>query len=219
MLINANQIRAARALIDWTLAHLAQEVGVGTTTISAIETGRSAGSLELLTKIIDAFQASGVEFTEDGGVRPRQSAVKTYKGHDGFADFRRDVLKAVQSGALDICVSNVDEREFSKWGGELVNRTYREEMAKIKGVNFRILVEEGDRFFSASSYAHYKWTPKREFDNIPFYVFGDTVAIISFEENNIDIFSINHPLLADFYRKQFEQNWSRALMPTGDQSS
>ena len=75
MIPTANQIRAARGLCDWTVAELAKRVGVGTTTISAIETGRSAGSLEVMASIVYAFGNAGVELTEDGGVRPRQSKV------------------------------------------------------------------------------------------------------------------------------------------------
>ena len=67
MIVNPNQIRAARALLDWTVAQLGEKVGVGATMISAIETGRSSGSKDVLTSIIYAFQAAGVELTEDGG--------------------------------------------------------------------------------------------------------------------------------------------------------
>ncbi|PZQ45112.1 MAG: transcriptional regulator, partial [Micavibrio aeruginosavorus] len=45
MLASPNQIKAGRALISWSADDLAKRVGVQKTMISAIETGRSNGSI------------------------------------------------------------------------------------------------------------------------------------------------------------------------------
>jgi transcriptional regulator with XRE-family HTH domain len=68
------QIRAARALIDWSQQDLAEASKVGNATIRNIEAGRSAPQNSTLAAIQHALEAAGVEFTNGGqpGVRMKK---------------------------------------------------------------------------------------------------------------------------------------------------
>lgn len=210
MLITPGQIKAARAMLDWSAEDLGKRVGVVKTTISAIETGRSNGSVEVLNAIVTALENGGVEFLNDGGVRPRQSRVLTLQGREGFAAFREDILAEAKIASLDVCVSNVDEREFDKWGAGTVNDKYFSEMKKNKPKQFRILVKENDFHLSASDYAVYRWLPEKSFGAISFFVYAQKTAILSFENNDFQAFIIGHPQITAFYRKDFESMWAQA---------
>lgn len=70
------QLRAARAMLNWSQTDLAGEAGLSVETIKRLE--RMTGTLDAtkvstLTSIIDAFARAGVEFTNGGapGVRLR----------------------------------------------------------------------------------------------------------------------------------------------------
>jgi transcriptional regulator with XRE-family HTH domain len=64
-MITAAQIRAARALLDWSRQRLAEASGVGQSTIADYETGRTTSMLsENMRKIAAAFTDQDVEFTE-----------------------------------------------------------------------------------------------------------------------------------------------------------
>lgn len=67
------QIRAARALLNWTVQELAERVGVERNTIAQIEAGRNASDAETLAVIRRVLEAAGVEFTNGRwpGVRLR----------------------------------------------------------------------------------------------------------------------------------------------------
>ena len=60
-------------------------------------------------------------------------------------------------------------------------------------------------------YAEYRWTPKDRFSEIPFYVYGKKLAIILFEPENVSVFIIDNPKIADAYKKQFNVIWDQAI--------
>lgn len=210
MIITPKQIRAARAILDWTAKDLANRVRMSPATVSMIENEQTDGSIASLTAIRDALMSAGIEFLDGNGLRQRSTGVVTFEGRDGFAAFRQDVLALVRTQPCEICVSNVDERNFAYWGEGDINASYYAEMEKIKTYSFRILIKEGDNHFTASNYATYKALPSDLFGEIPFYIYGHKVAIVSFENNEFNAFVINHPSISAFYRRQFDFLWGKA---------
>ena len=57
------QIRAARALIEWTQAELAAASGLSEMSIKNIERGFTDPRVSTLSAIIRALEAEGIEFT------------------------------------------------------------------------------------------------------------------------------------------------------------
>ena len=75
-MITRAQIRAARALIGWTQAELAQASGVSQVAIKNLERGSTDPRLSTINNIASAFDLAGVMFldagdTRDGGVGVR----------------------------------------------------------------------------------------------------------------------------------------------------
>lgn len=80
-MITSAQIKAARALLDLTVAELAKKAGIGFTTMVRLESAGNeipAGNVKTLTSVKATFDKAGVEFIgtpENGaGVRwkPKQ---------------------------------------------------------------------------------------------------------------------------------------------------
>ena len=60
-------IRAARGLLNWTQADLADQAGLASTTIKRLEKqGTEKASLENINKIISALEDAGIELLNDG---------------------------------------------------------------------------------------------------------------------------------------------------------
>jgi transcriptional regulator with XRE-family HTH domain len=217
-MITPMQMRAARAMLSLSQGDVAKSLGIAANTLSNIENGQSDAPASRLKELQDYYVSRGVQFTANGGVEPFTSSVVTYQGYQGFADFRLDILAEAKLAPLDVCVSNVDEREFDKWGAGKVNEEYFAEMQQNKPRRFRILVKEQDNKLSASGYATYRWLPADKFGKISFFVYAQKTAIISFEDDDFQAFIINHPKVSTFYRNEFEGLWSSANDPAlGDE--
>jgi len=66
-MVTSAQIRAARALLNWTVRDLADKAGVHRNTVTRIET-EATGVGHAVASIRAALEAAGVEFiTENGG--------------------------------------------------------------------------------------------------------------------------------------------------------
>lgn len=59
-----NQCRAARAMVDWSRATLAEVSGVGERTLADFETGKRLPHNRVLRDIREALENEGVQFLE-----------------------------------------------------------------------------------------------------------------------------------------------------------
>lgn len=73
-MITGEQIRAARAMLDWTRFDLAHESGVGHATVQNFERGWYNPTQINVDKIVQAFLRQGVEFIDRGVRRIKQSS-------------------------------------------------------------------------------------------------------------------------------------------------
>ena len=65
----SHQLRAARALLNWTAGELAERTGVHISTVQRMERhdGQVRGNAATVEKILAALEASGIEFMNDEG--------------------------------------------------------------------------------------------------------------------------------------------------------
>ena len=209
MFITLEQIKAARALLKWTQKDLAKHAGLNDDQVQNFEASRSR-SLEVLEAMHQAFTINGIEFTDGEGVKKKMNHVYTLQGRESFLRFFDAMYEEVQH-IKELYACNVDEKLFDKWLGE-VSDDHTRRMELINGLVCLTLVEEGKDYFPCESYTEYKWVKKAHFEPSPFYVFGDKVAIIVYEDD-VSIIVINHPDVAKSYKKQFLLAWETALLP------
>ncbi|WP_293810347.1 helix-turn-helix transcriptional regulator [uncultured Bosea sp.] len=74
------QCRAARGLLDWSQADLAQSANVGLSTLKNFEGGRSAPMANNLAAMRSALEAGGVTFLADGETVDGGPGVRLRKG-------------------------------------------------------------------------------------------------------------------------------------------
>ncbi|MCP3397155.1 helix-turn-helix domain-containing protein [Bradyrhizobium sp. CCGB20] len=73
----AAQIRAARAILGWSQAYLAEGANVNKSTIVDLESDRRMPHDITLMVVLDQLTAAGIDFTDDG-VRIREWPLKPY---------------------------------------------------------------------------------------------------------------------------------------------
>lgn len=210
-MIEPRQIRAARALLNWSQTNLAEASGIAVSSIKNIENSLTVARRDTIEEIKKALEHAGVEFTLDGGVKPGRPEVHIFTGKDGFKNFFDMVYEEMRDKGGEIFVSGIDEDEIGRVL-EGYGAVHIERMSKIKSkVNVKCLVKEGDRNFTAAEYCEYRWMPKEYFEKTHFYVFNDKVAIITILTDD-DIYTVIHniPQLAEFYKKLFMKFWNDA---------
>ena len=207
-MINAEQIRAARALLDWSTAELAVQTGLTVNGINKIERGHVQPHGNTLEELQRVFEAAGVEFIGSIGVQWAQRYVRTMTGVEGLKAFFDDVRAVVQQSDQEIVICGVSEDYLEKKLGDYL-AYHRKQMASYANLKMRCLVEEQDFSLGASDYCHYRWLPRDYFSNVPFYIYGNKMAIIvaSGPEDPL-ILLINNPTIAEAYRRQFGAMWS-----------
>ena len=207
------QIRAARALIGWSQGKLANQSGLSQTGIARIENGTNHPNSSTIDKIVNAFNSHDIEFLGETGVKKRTHEVRILQDSNGFREFMNDVYMVIKSTGKDkfneICVSNVDERNWIKWMGEEVYEEHAKKMSALpKNYSFKIFIQEKDDFFIANKFAEYKYVPKNYFTDHSFYVYGDKLALIDFS-NEVVINIINNPRWAESFRRLFNYAWDK----------
>jgi transcriptional regulator with XRE-family HTH domain len=85
-MIEAAQVRAARALIGWSRAELADAAGVSLSIVDRFETGQPDISADAVAKVRAALESAGVAFIPKNGggagVRLRKGGESKYIGWD-----------------------------------------------------------------------------------------------------------------------------------------
>jgi transcriptional regulator with XRE-family HTH domain len=209
------QCRAARGLLDWSQPDLAKKCGLHVQTICAFEHETGTPTKTTLDKITKAFEMNGVEFTANEGVRHKTTNIVTLEGESGFWEFYNDIYKTTSNDCNEILVSNVDEKDFDKWFGSLEkgmqHKKRMSELRKNKNFLIKILIQDGDYHFTVPEYAEYRWTSKKQFSSVPTYIYGTKKAEILFEKNNVFIFIIDHPKIAQTHKAIFDSMWDQAI--------
>jgi hypothetical protein len=215
--ISASQIRAAMAMLKWESRELGEAAGVSEKTVYSVKTGASRPWPRVLSSIRKALEDNGIEFTEQDGVRRRAESIQVLQGPDDFRAFYDIVYEHLKQNGGTVCVSGVDEKLFAKYQGPQHEEHVRRmnDLTKERDdIEVKILIKEGDVNFVATSYAAYRWQSREAFSPTAFYVFGDCLALISFQsENAPKVILIRSPVFAEAYRRQFGQEWERAKIP------
>jgi len=105
-LITTRQVKAARALLGWSQADLAQHSGVSEPTVARLESvdGKLGGREDTAKKIKTAIEIAGIEFIDENGggrgVRLRRRA----RPRGQRSGWRRDQCRCLASISTDLCV-------------------------------------------------------------------------------------------------------------------
>jgi len=211
------QIRAARGLLRWSGAVLAEKAGLTRDTINKIEDDAVQPREGTLKDITRVFDENGVDFTDNYGVRLKPQGVEILTGREGLCRFFDEVYEHVRKHGGTILQIGVDEGVFSEHLGKhspLHIKRMTQLTQERHDIKVLTLIKEGDTNYVCSDYAEYRWLPKELFDPVPFYVYGDRLAIMSFQTVPAPTIVVhNIPAITSAYKKQFEALWNMSKEP------
>lgn len=213
MTITTAQMRGARGLLNWSQSELSKRTNISTTSIGNIEAGNTQARETTLKIIRHAFENAGIEFIGTEGIRMRNDIIRIFEGRDGFWEFYEDIYNTVRKEPGEVLVSNVDERDFERWLDPENLKTHVNRMQKVSGLKYKILIREGDTHYLATpDYCEYRWIPKQLFVSVPFYVYGQKLAILLFKEQP-KVILLDNAAITEGYRSQFKAIWDSSMVP------
>lgn len=210
--LGSRQIKAARALLDWSQDDLAAASKLSVATVRKLELGHISPRGETMQNIRRAFEDAGLEFIQPDGVRHRPEDITIYQGYEGAKAFYDNVYEVAKERGGDIVlVQPSEESHFSE-----ILKDYRtvhiERMAAIRDRAHVKCILTGDRKdLPALSYVEYRWISKNYIDSVSFYVYGDKYGIIVPEADpSPKITVIESRAVANAFRRQFYSMWEKA---------
>jgi transcriptional regulator with XRE-family HTH domain len=172
-----HQIRAGRALLNWTQADLAEKSGLHVNAVNNAERGLSAPRGSSIEKMQSALEAGGVAFIGARGVELRHHAIEITK-MDG-ADFLRrltaDILDACQGPGDDV-IGMIADMQALAARGPAEDRYYRDEIA-ARGVTERLITADMPGF-APSAGIDVRLVPQHVLGAVDVLVYGDRAAFI-----------------------------------------
>ena len=99
-MISPEQIRAARAMIDWSQEALAEASGLSPTTIHNLEKGKLSHRSTIPVR--KALENKGFEFFGTNGLNRRTDESRTYEGVNSQEEFFEDIFATAKESGGEI---------------------------------------------------------------------------------------------------------------------
>jgi transcriptional regulator with XRE-family HTH domain len=208
-MIEPRQIRAARALLDWTREDLSRASDISLNALSQIESETRAARSVSLDKIRLALESAGVVFTDNAGVKLRSDLVTVFEGRDGFHHFMDDVYLMASNTGGEFTISGGSQADFRRNTDAAFLAMHSERMQKILNFSIRFIKPESLVTEDAFGYVHVKYIPDHMHFNVPFYVYGDKLAIITWLPE-VRVVVLRDSMVAKSFVKQFDVLWKIA---------
>jgi DNA-binding XRE family transcriptional regulator len=209
-MIKGFQIRAARALLDWSADHLAKKVGLSRETINKIEDEIVQPRAKNLADILDVLDKHRIEFVGDRGVTFKSDQITTLRGDNAYCQVLDDVIATMRAvpnaEALFACVDD-------KVSPPIVVENYRR--LRMAGIGMRSLVKEGNTYLMGKL-SEYRCLPAGYFHNNATVIYGDKFATMILDPATAEDTAaviINNPHIAAVQRNLFNLIWSNASKP------
>ncbi len=203
--INLTQVRAGRAVLNWSQQKLANAASISISTIRKLEVGKISPRKATLQTLKEALETAGLEFIEPDGVRRKPEGIIIYEGIDGVDAFIGDIRRTLRKRGGDILAVEItnDKYDFN------VHRTLVATDQNLKTKCFCSVTPEPHPLKSS---LEFRMLPKNHLHALPFYIYGDKYAVITYGLSAPDprIIVMHSPPTASAARTQFLLLWERA---------
>lgn len=208
-MITKEQIKAGRAMLDWSQKTLAEQSGVSAPTIKLIEGGKINSTPDTLGTIAQTLENAGLEFLPQRGVRFRDDLITIIQKQDTndnvFVKLLDDIYYTLKGTYGEILYSFVDN---SLSPPEVTNR---ELLLRKEGITMRSLVRHGDTNL-IYPLDEYRYLPKGCYANNPVIVYGKKFATVvkgNDQDGTVEqAIIIHNAAIAEIKRKEFDIIWS-----------
>jgi transcriptional regulator with XRE-family HTH domain len=195
-MLTKEQVRAARAYLDWDRKDLARESGVTLDQIVGLESGRTESPRPgILKEIEETFLHQGLTFKE-GGVIPKADCTTRFEGEGWYLRMLDDVYNTLLNHKNPEAIILFGNEKLSP--PEMIQCW---EKIRTLGTKIRRIVKAGDTYL-LGPIQEYKSIPAEFFNNHIILIYANKVGICV-DENKMGLV-IEDASLAQTFRLQTE---------------
>ncbi len=208
MQLQATQVRAARAILEWSQEELADRSGVGVTTIRQIENGY-ASRRNTTINLRGTFENAGLEFLENEGVRRRTDMFRLLDGTDSCMKLYDEFLHAVHTGVDEILACAPSFHVIAETLG-LHEKEGRDRIQTLRNyASIKCLVHEDGLPEEKEPLVAVRYSFGAIVGRAQYYVYGGKFALIIPQGGrNYNFIVFNIPVSAQEFREDFQDHWS-----------
>jgi transcriptional regulator with XRE-family HTH domain len=208
-MVTVPQIKAARALLDWTQADLASAASMHLNVINNIERGTTNPRAGTMDKLESALIGAGIALIGDRGVELKRDSVTMLK-HEGpgfIAAFTADILNCMQKDGEVLSIIN-DIRNFSAHD-DAGNKEYYAQK-ESRGFRERLITRDMPGFFPRHS-ENYRVVSADFLGPVDTIIYADRTAHIFWDIRETVILRSHN--LAATNTRLFEHLWDSGHEP------
>jgi len=201
--INGEQIRSARAFLDWSTADLATQSGIAVSTINKIERGHVVPHQDTLSLIQKTFEDSGIEFLPLSGLKKKEQIPLVWEDNNACHRLFDDIFFEMRDIGGEVLISGITETNCSDCVGEQKLRTHLELLSR-HNVHERVIVKSGDTAFYGAPET-YHWMDEHYFSPETICIYNTKIALVTWDPQRVII--INDARMSESLRRLFNFVW------------
>jgi transcriptional regulator with XRE-family HTH domain len=202
-MMTTSQMKAARALLDWTQNDLARAAGLHLNVINNIERGTSNPRRGTIEKLQETLEHEGIAFLNATGVELKREAVGVIRlqGENFLRDLTAGIIAALPVGGEVLSLLS-DIRNFSGHD-PAAGKTYQAEK-EAKNLKERLITRDMPGFYPRHSQTYRVVAPDL-LGPVDTVIYADCTAHIFWNQNEALI--LKNADLAATKRRLFERLW------------
>jgi transcriptional regulator with XRE-family HTH domain len=207
--ISAAQLRAARAILNWSQEELATVSELSINTIAKLELGNLSPREQTGRALHAAFEKAGIEFIDPDGARRKPEEIIIYEGREGIREFYKDVEQASMRGG-DIVQVWPSRKGFENTVGPDIDLHVNIMMTMKDSVPHKCIYTEVPEC-PPRPWCEHRFLSKHFVASVPFFVYDDKYVIVSFTDAlRPKIIVVQSSAAAASFRHQFYSMWEKA---------
>ena len=108
----------------------------------------------------------------------------------------------------EIVLFNANPANWYKWLGEEWFSAHSKRMQDLGNkINMKITAKEGENLFISKDFAEYRWFPEELFNDRALYAYGDNLAFVNFDKNDVSVVVLKQSDFSNAFRVLFNIAW------------
>jgi transcriptional regulator with XRE-family HTH domain len=211
--IKPSQVRAARALLDWSQGKLAKKAGLSMSSVRSVENNLSTRT-HTMKEIRKTFESEGIEFSDNDGVKRVMEKLEVFRGPDSCDEFFNSMKRTLEEhGGGVIAVIKTQSIMVRSSGA-----TYRTNLQRLelldKSTDIKCIISDAFRASFLTPALQCRVIAKETLGPTSYFMYGDKQASISLDDDMHFMFAVfNIPYLVREHKNHFLSLWEKGSPP------